>query len=117
MDDSARAATLEGKQIAFLGQLGGLTRREAQRFARDLGAQPVDSPNEADIIVIGADELPIGDHATLLNDDVRRAASAGEVQILGEADFLARLDQLDGAEAPVRRLYTPAMLADLLDVS
>ena len=117
MDESTQSATLGGKRIAFLGQLGGLTRREAQRLARELGAQPVERANDAEVIVIGADQLPIGDHADLLSDEVRRAATAGDVEILGEADFLARLDRGDASEVAARRLYTPAMLADLLHVS
>jgi len=116
MEDT-QSASLDGKRIAFLGQLGGLTRREAQRFARELGAQPVDNAEDADFIVIGADQLPIGDHVGLLSDGVRQAASSGDVAILGEADFLARIDQIDGSESSARRHYTPAMLADLLGVS
>src|SRR5262245_65973825 len=116
MDDSSRSATLGGKRVAFLGQLGGLTRREAQRLARELGAQTVENAQDADVIVIGADQLPIGDHAGLLTDEVRQAASSGQVEILGEADFLTRLERADASDLSARRHYTPAMLADLLDV-
>jgi tetratricopeptide (TPR) repeat protein len=117
MEESTQSAALAGKRIAFMGQLGGLTRREAQRFARELGALPVENAKDADVIVIGADQLPIGDHVGLLSEEIRQAAGAGDVAILGEAEFLARLDRVDACELAARRHYTPAMLADLLSVS
>ncbi len=110
-------APLSGRRVAFAGKLGGMTRREAYQLVRSLGGVPVDKPaSGADLIVIGADELPLGETDDLLDEAIRRAAAEGQLEIIGEAQLWQDLGMLDG-EQQVRRLYTPAMLADLLGVS
>jgi tetratricopeptide (TPR) repeat protein len=64
---------------------------------------------------VGADELPLGDQDELLGDDLRRAAAEGKLEIISETQFWQRLGLVE-SDQNVRRLYTPAMLADLLDV-
>jgi tetratricopeptide (TPR) repeat protein len=116
-DANPDSLPLAGRRIAFLGKLGGVTKREAQRLVRQQGGVPVDDPNDnADLIVIGADELPLSDTDDLLNEAARQAAAAGQLEIIGETQLWQRLGMMEN-EQNVRRLYTPAMLADLLDVS
>lgn len=108
---------LNGRRVAFLGKLGGVTRREAQQLVREQGGIPVDKPSpDADLIVIGADELPLAEADDLLGDAIRQAAAEGRVEIIGETQLWQRLGLMEN-EQNVRRLYTPAMLADLLNVS
>lgn len=107
---------LSGKRIAFLGKLGGVSRREASQLVRDHGgvAVPVSDP-AIDIVVLGAEESPLAE-ADLLDEPLRRAAASGDLQVLTETELWQRLGLVE-AEQAVRRLYTPAMLADLLGVS
>ena len=105
------------QRIAFVGKLGGVSRREARRLVRQCGGVPADSALEADWVIIGADELPLGDHQELLGEDVLAAAAAGKLRILSETQFWESLGAVEGEQQLVRRLYTPAMLADLLKVS
>jgi tetratricopeptide (TPR) repeat protein len=116
-DANSEDLPLAGRRVAFLGKLGGVTRREAQRLVRQQGGTPVDTPaHGADLIVIGADELPLGDTDDMLDEATRQAAAAGRLEIIGETQLWQRLGMME-SEQHVRRLYTPAMLADLLDVS
>ena len=111
--DSSEA--LKGVRVAFAGKLGGMTRRAAQSLIRDHGGIPVDEVSgEVDLVVLGADELPL-DESSLLDDAVRQRAAEGELEIISETQFWQRLGMFD-EEADVR-LYTPAMLAELLGVS
>ncbi len=64
--------------------------------------------------MLGADEFPL-DADTLIDDSLRQAAARGELEVLTETQFWQRLGMVDGEQA-VRRLYTPAMLAQLLGV-
>ena len=105
------------QRIAFVGKLGGMSRREARRLVRECGGIPVDSGLDADWVIIGADELPLGDHQELLGEAVLEAAATGKLRILSETQFWESLGLVDSEQHLVRRLYTPAMLADLLDVS
>lgn len=111
------AQPLAGRRVAFLGKLGGVTKREAQQLVRQQGGTPVDKPYpDADLIVIGADELPLSDAEDLVGEAMRQAAAEGQIEIIGETQLWQRLGLME-SEQNVRRLYTPAMLADLLDVS
>ena len=109
---------LRGKHVAFVGKLGGLTKREAQGVVREHGGIPVETVDKsADVVVIGADELPLGDEH-LLGPDLCHAAATGCLEIIAETQLWQRLGLVDeDHDRDVRRLYTPAMLADLLNVS
>lgn len=116
-DANPEGLLLAGRRVAFLGKLGGVTKREAQRLVRQQGGTPLDDPSHgADLIVIGADELPLSDTDDLLDAAARQAAAAGKLEIIGETQLWQRLGMME-SEQNVRRLYTPAMLADLLGVS
>jgi tetratricopeptide (TPR) repeat protein len=106
---------LRGKRVRFVGRLGGLSKRDAMQLVRRYGAVPLDaSAGAADIIVIGAEELPEADE-NLLDAADCRAADEGQLEIITETQLWERLGLLD-AELDARRLYTPAMLSDLLQV-
>jgi tetratricopeptide (TPR) repeat protein len=118
VSDADVTSPLTGKRIAFVGKLGGMTRREAQQLVRQQGGLPVDShAAEVDLVVIGANELPLGEQDELLLDEAtRHAAAEGRLEIITETQLWQRLGLVD-SEQHVRRLYTPAMLAGLLGVS
>ncbi|QDV68753.1 DNA ligase [Rosistilla carotiformis] len=107
---------IKGKRIAFAGKLGGLSRRDAMRLIRDHSGIACEQPSMAvDIVVIGAEESPLAE-GDLLSDELCDAAARGEIEVLSETEFWQRLGLVE-AEQAVKRLYTPAMLADLLGVS
>jgi len=107
---------LDGRFVALVGQLGGHNRRDATRLLRQRGATTVDISDErVDLIVIGADELPV-DNNDHLNEHVLGRAAEGQIEIIGETQLWQRLGLLE-PESLSRRLYTPAMLAELLGVS
>ncbi len=107
---------LTGKRVAFVGKLGGVTRREAQQLVRREGGVVVDQTDESlDLVVIGAEEFPVAALDALLEPNLRTAAAEGRVEIITETELWQRLGLMEN-EQHVRRLYTPAMLADLLDV-
>jgi tetratricopeptide (TPR) repeat protein len=111
------APALQDKRVAFVGKLGGVTRREAQQVVRDHGGVPVSKCSAGvDLIVIGADELPLAEDGEMLGAEIRNAAGDGRLEIISETQLWQRLGIVE-AEQNVRRLYTPAMLADLLGVT
>jgi tetratricopeptide (TPR) repeat protein len=112
------ALPLSGRRVAFVGKLGGVTRREAQQLVREYGGIPVDKPGKgADLVVVGADELPLDEVDDLLDDAARRAVAEGRLEIMGETQLWQQLGMVEGEQNNVRRLYTPAMLAELLGVT
>jgi tetratricopeptide (TPR) repeat protein len=108
---------LAGRRVALVGKLGGMNRREAQQIIRDHGGSPVErGRDDADLLVIGAEELPVGEQDEVLDAALRDAAADGRVEIITETQLWQRLGLVE-AESDVHRLYTPAMLAELLKVS
>jgi tetratricopeptide (TPR) repeat protein len=107
---------LQGLRVAFVGRLGGLTRKEAHQLVRLHGGQPVERPTaEIDLVIVGADELP----GTFLDSDPatpwRTAIASEHVECIEETELWRRLGCMEVAP-DCRRLFTPAMLADLLKV-
>jgi tetratricopeptide (TPR) repeat protein len=96
-----------------------MPRRDAEQLARRHGAAIVRDPSRATMLIVGEDELPISDGDDAADDalsaEVRAAAERGDIEILSETQFWQRLGLVDG-QYNVRRLYTPAMLADLVGV-
>jgi len=110
---------LKGTRVAFVGKLASMSKREAARLVRKHGGVAVEKPDPSvDLIVVGEEGLPLGDAAdpdSLFDQDTRRAAEQGSLQVVPETELWQRLGLVD-AEHDVRRLYTPAMLAELLGV-
>ena len=100
------------------GLLRQARRRQSTRsvaLIREHGGVPVDSKQpDIDLVVIGADELPLADDESL-TPDLRAAATSGQTKVIHETELWERLG-LVPSEGSIRQLYTPAMLADLLDV-
>jgi tetratricopeptide (TPR) repeat protein len=112
------AQSLAGARVAFLGKLAGMSRRDAQQLIRQQGGIAIDQLDDSvQMIVMGEDELPVtpGEGEPQFGDTVRQAVDDGRIEVITETQLWQRLGLVE-AEAHVRRLYTPAMLADLLDV-
>ncbi|QDS93191.1 Tetratricopeptide repeat protein [Roseimaritima multifibrata] len=104
------------KRVIFVGKLGGVSRREAMQLVRSQGAIVTELlDTNVDVIVIGAEESPLAE-SELLSNEIRNAAACGELEILHETELWQRIGLVE-AEQAIKQLYTPAMLADLLDVS
>lgn len=108
---------LAGYQVAFVGQLAGVSRREARKIVRDHGGDPHDQLNAAvNLIVVGANELPMADTEDFLDEETKSRIEVGEVELIGETQFWEKLGLVEN-DSHIRKLYTPAMLAELLKVS
>ena len=109
-------AALSNRCVAFVGKLGGMNRRQARQLVRQSGGQMVESIDDrVDLVVVGADQLPSDNFGELLSDAVLNAASHGGLEIISETELWQRMGMVE-AESDARRLYTPAMLSDLLNV-
>ncbi|MGW8257745.1 MAG: MerR family transcriptional regulator, partial [Thermoguttaceae bacterium] len=109
---------LQDKRMAFVGKLASMSRRDAAQLARSHGAIVLDRPDgSAHLVVVGEEELPLaGDGAeNWLDDATREAAENGSLEIITETQLWQRLGLVE-REHEIHRLYTPAMLADLLSV-
>ena len=114
---------LQGQRVALLGKLSSMSKRDAQQIVRQHGGTVVEKLDaSATLVVVGEEELPLGDISgseEWLDNDIRAAADEGRLEIISETELWKRLGMFDdGDDEPgVRRLYTSAMLANLLDVS
>jgi tetratricopeptide (TPR) repeat protein len=140
---STDANDLAGLRIALVGRLAGMSKRDAQQFIRRHGGlvvevfhrqkseaasdAPTDSANDlaapsisdcdVQLIVVGEDVAMSADPAAppWLDQATQAAIEVGNVEVVGESEFWQRVGLVDD-QSLVRRLYTPAMLAELLGV-
>ena len=113
---TGQSGSLDGRRVAFAGKLGAMNRREAKQVVRAAGGVMSEQVGaEVDLIVIGADQKPSDNYSELLSDGVLEAAGQGTLEIISETEFWQRLGHVE-AETDARRLYTPAMLWELLGV-
>ena len=104
-------------RVGFVGKLGGMNRREARKLVRENGGIMVDPIDDSvDLIVVGADQLPPDNFEALLSPDLFDSVSQGRVTVLNETEVWERLGLVE-SDDQAKRLHTPAMLAQLLDVS
>ena len=112
---SSKGFELTDRRIGIIGKLGGMNRRDLKQLVRQHGGFVSDVVDATiDLLVIGEDGLPVDD---LHVDDAGLAAAAadGDIDIMTETQFWQSLGLVD-EEDDARRLYTSAMLAELLDV-
>ena len=114
---------LAGEQILFLGKLTSMTRQEALTLVQEHGATVRSSEDAAVTSVVIGDNQP--DLASALQTDklahqrLAGEVATGGIRLLRESELWQRLGLVDdeiALQSGVQRLYTPAMLAELLDV-
>lgn len=119
-DQSDSSELLRGKRLAFVGRLASMGRREAGQLVRRFGATVLDEPDaSANLVVLGEEGLPAPEEESVeswLDDSSRAALEAGTLELITETQLWQRLGLVD-QQPDIHRLYTPAMLAELLGVS
>lgn len=118
-ESSSNPKVLQGERIAFVGRLAGMGRRDAAALVAAHGAELVaEGSLVATLVVIGDSQANL---ATALASDKAAPAqwaddvAAGRAALVRESELWKRLGLIDDQQG-VQRLYTPAMLAELLDV-
>jgi tetratricopeptide (TPR) repeat protein len=111
--------TLAGRRVLLVGRLASMPRREAERVVRERGGVLVErGDGEADLVVVNdetCDPKRLTTDSEQLSEELRERIGRGEVELLGESEFLARLGLVEAGPG-IERLYTPAMLAELVGV-
>ncbi|MCE5267125.1 MAG: tetratricopeptide repeat protein [Planctomycetaceae bacterium] len=95
-----------------------MAKRDAAQLVRGRGATVLDKPDpSAQLIVVGDEVFPIPELGAddWFDDATRRQIELGAIEVIAETQLWQRLGLID-AQHDVQRLYTPAMLADLLGV-
>ncbi len=110
---------LENQRIAFVGKLASMARREAAQLVRQHGAVVLEKADpSATMIVVGDEQLPSAGsdgQDDWLDEATREQVEQGAIEVVAETQLWQRLGLVD-AQHEVHRLYTPAMLAELLGV-
>jgi tetratricopeptide (TPR) repeat protein len=113
----ARVPDLTGREVVLAGRLASVSRAEAHERVVAAGGRLADAPGPATAwVVVPDDGVPLGDDGALsspLEAARARIESGQALELIGEAEFRARLGLAEPAE---RRFYTAAQLARILDV-
>jgi len=106
--------------VVLVGKLASMSRREAEQLVRERGGRIAERPDaETDLIIVSDERTDVRKVAAdreLFDDELRARIARGEIELVTESEMWARLGLVEG-ELGIERLYTPAMLAELLDVS
>lgn len=112
------ADQIRNRKLCFCGKLAGMSRKDAERLARDNGAQVVPAPRgDIDLVVIG-EAVPLGktwvELSAAFDDELRNAFESGRLETVTETTFWQWLGLSPQTSSP--QLYTPAALAQLAGV-
>src|SRR5688572_13210206 len=117
--DADAALTLAGERIVFLGRLSSMPKRDAEAHVLNAGGEVLGRLDEsATLVVVGEDAPPTREwlkREAFAETGVREALAAGALSIIRESELWRRMGILDDQQS-VQRLYTPAMLAELVGV-
>lgn len=109
---------LAGRDVLILGRPRACSLAEAYERVAAAGGRLVQSLADRPAwVVLAGDGVPLGDDGALpgiLADAQRRIEHGEPLELLDEDEFLARLGH--GEAGALRRLYTSAQLARILDV-
>lgn len=111
---------LQAEHVAFTGTLASMTHAEACELVAEHGGTAAGHVSrQTTMLVIGEEGWPLeadGRPSQKLEQVDEHRRHGADVRILNETEWL-RLLSLEEREREVHRLYTPAMLSRLLDVS
>ncbi len=121
-ESSATSEILQDARLLLLGKFVGMPRRETTGILREHGAVIVDKDDSEITLVVVGDDVPDWRPLVLQQDStdvdalaLAEAIEAGRIELVRESELWRRLGLVE-QEHDVRRLYTPAMLADLLEI-
>jgi tetratricopeptide (TPR) repeat protein len=110
---------LSGQRVAFVGRLASMGRREAAQLIRRYGGTVLEHPDASvRLVVVGEEGLPLPEFESVddwFDEAGRKAIEAGTLEVITETQLWQRLGLVD-QQQDLNRLYTPAMLAELLGV-
>ena len=116
----ASSPVLSGERVAFTGTLASMTHAQAAQLVEQHGGTASEHVSrQTTMLVIGEEGWPLDDdgHVSVKLQQAQRWHDAGaELRLVNESDWLLLLGLTDRREE-IRRLHTPAMLSQLLDVS
>lgn len=119
-DDLRSSPPLQGERIAFTGTLASMTHAQAAALAEEHGGTAAEHVSRhTTMLVIGEEGWPLEDDGrpSVKLQQVEKLCRDGvDIRIVNESDWLLLLGLAEHREE-IRRLYTPAMLTQLLDVS
>jgi len=108
---------LTGRRVFLFGKLAGMSHRDAQALIAEQGGACCERPDQAgDWIVAGEADLPRGGLPQVLpqlDDQARQAIDNGDAELITETELWHRLGLVEN-HSQIQRLYTPAMLAELV---
>jgi TPR repeat/MerR HTH family regulatory protein/Tetratricopeptide repeat len=114
-----RESSIAGRRVMLVGKLASMPRREAEQLVREHGGLLTESArDEADLIVASDDSASLQRLSTnrqLFDDELRARIASGQVELIGESELWARMGLVESGQG-IERLYTPAMLAELVHV-
>lgn len=109
---------LKGERVTFTGTLASMTHRQAHDLVEEYGGQATHSVSrQTTMLVIGEEGWPLEENGQIsqklgLAEDLQ---AAGQLRILHESNWLYLMG-IQYNRDEIRRLYTPAMLQQLLDI-
>jgi tetratricopeptide (TPR) repeat protein len=112
---------LHGQRVVFVGKLAGMTRPEARQAVISQGGEVLglgDETTSATLVILGDDYADLAsalDADSAIHQRLSQEVAEGRATLLRESELWHRLGMVED-DHDVRRLYTPAMLADLLEV-
>jgi tetratricopeptide (TPR) repeat protein len=112
-----REDSIAGRHVLLVGKLASMSRREAERIVSEHGGAVVDRGDATvDLIVANDEAADLGRLAAdreMFDDTLRARIAGGEVELVGESALWSRLGLVESGQG-IARLYTPAMLAELV---
>ncbi|WP_442484026.1 tetratricopeptide repeat protein [Aeoliella sp. SH292] len=106
---------LAGERIALVGRLASMSRVEADKVVTAHGGVLQIKADESTTLLVKGDDTRVADVVGDLPDAVRERVASGLVTLVDETQLWRRVGLVD-EEVGVSRLYTPALLAEMVKV-
>lgn len=110
---------LSGERVSFTGTLASMTHKQAQTLVEVQGGTATEHVSkQTTMLVVGEEGWPLeadGTSSVKLQHVERLRYEGLEIRIVPESEWLGFVG-LDGERRELHRVYTPAMLSQLLDL-
>src|SRR6188768_4301307 len=112
-ESAAGKLDVAGLRTVVVGKLAGMTKAGVRKLLTAKGATVVDELDaEVRLIIVGEQDLPPADLAERIEQIAPQPAA---VRVVSETELWEALGIVE-SQQQMQRLYTPAMLAELLGV-